>query len=614
LLLLLLFVAGAGTTRAGIRIYTESNPLPLRVLDVRYYLDSGNDRSAGRYFSIRQQLVSATEQAPNLSDQNGMFWIRINIPASETARRFVLLDNAHLNFVNAWVLRHDSILYDYEGTGDHLPFHTRNVYHNNFVFRLPAHVQGAQLLLLVEKRFEPMHLPVHFLSYNSLLDFSFRSNIIIALISGIGIFALLLTVFLYLNMRERLYIYYAFAVVSYLLYLLCDTGYGFMYLFRSYPPLSDVSRPFLAALMPIFYIAFSRRLLNLDRHLPRVYRATVVLLWIYCSWYALSIFLPKEGLVRSFLLGTMGVLIITAFLSVLAYSGIGIVRRIPYARAMFLAALIHVVCTQVYISYLAGRIPPNPFTRNATLVGFGFEVILLTLLISLRFRNYKREAESLLRQINQQQEEIFKNISSYREQQMNHISGILHNSIGAGLSSIKYNLEAVRHSNDRRLMEYAIEELSNLTDEVRQIAHSISPVLLQQKGLLKSLKSLAENYSRSGRIHITLENIGSLEQTTFQNEILIYQILQELMQNAVKHSGASEMLIQLILEPELVSIYAEDNGKGFESSGLKPEGLGFAQIGALIELMKGRLEIESNPGAGTAISIEFYVHHKTTTA
>ena len=116
----------------------------------------------------------------------------------------------------------------------------------------------------------------------------------------------------------------------------------------------------------------------------------------------------------------------------------------------------------------------------------------------------------------------------------------------------------------------------------------------------------------TGKIAIHLESIGSLHSSSFQNELLVYRIIQELLQNAVKHAHATEVMIQIILEEELISIFVEDNGRGFDKTLIK-EGLGFSQIKGLVTFVNGRFEADSQVNKGCRVSIEFpLIPHEAT--
>jgi signal transduction histidine kinase len=81
-------------------------------------------------------------------------------------------------------------------------------------------------------------------------------------------------------------------------------------------------------------------------------------------------------------------------------------------------------------------------------------------------------------------------------------------------------------------------------------------------------------------------------------------MVQELLQNVIKHADATEVMIQLIIEPQLISVLVEDNGKGFDTAAMK-DGLGFSQIRELATFVKGQFEVHSEINKGCSVSIEF---------
>ncbi|MDE3251470.1 MAG: hypothetical protein KGO92_01610, partial [Bacteroidota bacterium] len=202
----------------------------------------------------------------------------------------------------------------------------------------------------------------------------------------------------------------------------------------------------------------------------------------------------------------------------------------------------------------------------------------------------------------------YKSISDYQEKEMQRLSSLLHDSIGARLSTLRLNLEASQleqlPDQTKDKIHTAITDISNLADEVRAFSHSLSPLLLQEKGLVNAIRQIVDKVNQSKGLFIQFENIGSRNKIPFRYELMMYNILQELIQNIIKHSGASEAIIQLILENELISVFIEDNGVGFEKS-LNKSGLGYAQIQQLIIFVNGKLAVDSQPNNGCRVSIEF---------
>lgn len=586
----------------GVSIYVNGKDSTKQV-SVYSLADTSQERTLGRYQQIESLL---SKELPPLSYQPGMIWLRLDIPAGFGAGiDFLRIDNPHINLLNVWILDKGQVVASYPQTGDHIPFLRRQIPHPHFVFRLAQQIQQKQLLILVDKQFEPLSLSVHLESRKRLFWFTLTDSLVVAALVGIGVFTLLLTLILFFRTREALYVYYTGYVLLFTLYIICDTGFGAMFLYPGAAGFNDLSRPLLITIAPLFYALFARNILQLPERFPRWSRNVNGFILLYAAIYLFVMLVtPKTGANRVWQLHTMQAMIAAAFVLVLVVSFRGIRKSVPYAPHIFAASLIFLVASQIYIAYLGSYLPDLLVFRHSSTLGFVFHVILLTLVVSMRFSDYKKEALLLNRQLHQQEEEIFRSISNLREEQMRHISGQLHNNIGAGLSSIQYNLEAYLHQGRRPLLVQTIDDLTALTDEVRNIAHSLSPIALQQKGLLQSLRELIASYNRSGRIRIVLENIGSLQAAPYQAEILLYQIMGEVIQNTLRHAEATEMLIQLILEPDLASVYAEDNGKGFIVAETK-SGIGLDHIRKLVSLVKGRFDIRTAPGSGTSVSIEF---------
>ena len=101
---------------------------------------------------------------------------------------------------------------------------------------------------------------------------------------------------------------------------------------------------------------------------------------------------------------------------------------------------------------------------------------------------------------------------------------------------------------------------------------------------------------------IGLEN-ASIEQT---KGITIYRIVQELINNTIKHAGANTAIVQVTKNNNQITVTVEDNGKGFDTSILRiPTGIGWNNILSRVEFLKGKLDIQSAAGEGTSVQIEF---------
>ena len=318
--------------------------------------------------------------------------------------------------------------------------------------------------------------------------------------------------------------------------------------------------------------------------------------------------MSNTGPIRSILVWVMQIYqnISAVWMIVIAVAGIR--KKIPYSVYVIFSALTLLFSFFFFMQYVSGYLTDNMITRNLMNFGFTAEICILAFVLTLRFKNYKEQSEKLLRTSNLQQEQIFKSISDYQQKEMQRYSSMLHDSVGAQLSAIRLNLESIQYNKNKEQSNDAlirsITDVSQLAGDVRQFSHTLSPVLLQKKGLVEAIKETIEGINKNGGLYIQFESIGSLQKTSFRYELLIYNILQELIQNIIKHSQATEAIIQLILEKEMISVFVEDNGKGFEKSFIE-DGLGFSQIKQLITFVSGNLNISSAINKGCTVSIEF---------
>lgn len=125
--------------------------------------------------------------------------------------------------------------------------------------------------------------------------------------------------------------------------------------------------------------------------------------------------------------------------------------------------------------------------------------------------------------------------------------------------------------------------------------------------LQPALRDLCFNLLVKNAIELRLELESDLSHFTAEQQLIVYRILQELLHNIVKHAAATEVLVQLYVYEDVMTLVAEDNGKGFNVSETTMSGIGMGSIRSRINLLNGFLDIASAPGEGTTVTINFPV-------
>jgi len=598
------------TTSAQIRFFYNEEQYTVNAEAVRFYVDSSVDRTIGRFEHIRQHLQPLGNNTVNLSYQNEQLWLQIPLRSIDerNSLKNIMVRNPHVNYLQAWIFHGNRLIKAFNATGDHEPFETRTLRYADFVFPVPVENRDSlTFVFLIDKRNEQLNIPIHFVTENGFASYNRRKNLLAGLITGMGSFLFLFSFFLFYAMREKLYVYYALYILMVFFYIFSDYGYSFMYFFPKHPFPADFTRPLAISLASPLYMMFALTLLNVKQHLPGDDKWARRYLVLYIASLTISIFLmPETGLVRMVLVWLMQIYqnITAVFMLIIAIRAVR--RKVPYAGFIIATSLVLLLSFFVFMQFVSGFIADTFLTRNMMNIGFTTEISILAFVLTLRFKQYKEQSEQLLRRANLQQEQIFKSISDYQEKEMQRYSSLLHDSVGARLSAIRFNLESLNLKTADVKLGKSIADIGELANDVRQYSHSLSPVLLQKKGLVGAVREIVDSVNDSKEIYIQFESIGSLQKVSFRYELMVYNILQELIQNILKHAQASEVIIQLILEKELIYLFVEDNGKGFNRLSIK-EGLGFSQIQQLVTFVKGSLTIDAGEGNGCKVTLEFPV-------
>jgi PAS domain S-box-containing protein len=196
-----------------------------------------------------------------------------------------------------------------------------------------------------------------------------------------------------------------------------------------------------------------------------------------------------------------------------------------------------------------------------------------------------------------QQKDILNVILHTQEEERQRISEALHNGVGQLLYAIRLNLQAEGNERVSSLIEDAIRE-------TRSISYELMPNILKDFGLRVAVDEMCQKLS-STNFRIQYDFLGNDRRLGNVTEIAVYRIVQELVNNIVKHSGASEAYVRIMSKENRIVLNIQDNGKGFRPADVKTiKGIGLRSIYNRISLLNGTIKVDSGPGKGTEIRIE----------
>ena len=204
-----------------------------------------------------------------------------------------------------------------------------------------------------------------------------------------------------------------------------------------------------------------------------------------------------------------------------------------------------------------------------------------------------------------QQKEILKNTIQAQEKERKRIAQDLHDEVGAMLSVVKLNVGRIERQTESKASELA-GETKNFLDEVitqvRGISRSLLPPSLEKLGLYNAVQELANWVNKSDQLKIECWKSGEPFRLDIKVELAVFRIVQELVNNAIKHSGAKCIFIDIRFNTSLVLVI-RDNGKGFDLKEKMNTGLGLKNLESRAEVVGAGLKMKSTPGKGTTAII-----------
>lgn len=244
----------------------------------------------------------------------------------------------------------------------------------------------------------------------------------------------------------------------------------------------------------------------------------------------------------------------------------------------------------------------------------------LLIIFLLSYRNYRNRQK--LQQLKIADLETEKQLTATEavlkgeEQERTRLAKDLHDGLGGMLSGIKYSFSSMKANlimtpENMHTFERNIDMLDSSIREMRRVAHNMMPEILVKYGLDAALREFCGEIDRSGVLRVTYQSIDmdkiAIEQTA---AVTVYRIVQELVNNAIRHAGAENVLVQahISAQEKLLTLTVEDDGKGLDTAQLKQSsGMGWSNIQHRVEFLKGKIDINSDKGKGTSVLIEITI-------
>jgi len=204
-------------------------------------------------------------------------------------------------------------------------------------------------------------------------------------------------------------------------------------------------------------------------------------------------------------------------------------------------------------------------------------------------------------------EELLKAQLEIQEETFNRISQEIHDNVGQVMSLARVQINIMTESNDiqREMLFHVKDNIKKAMTDLRDIAGSLSSQRIRAVSIHSSTMGEAERINKTGIIHVEVDVEGQEKKLKEEKKLILFRIIQESIQNIIKHAHASETMILFRYDAHELRTCIQDNGKGFniEEALIRGSGLGLSNIRTRATLAGGSSHFESTPDKGTTIII-----------
>lgn len=574
----------------------------------------------------------------NAGYSRSVFWLRIDLryrPSRPTGPKAWLLEVAYPPLDHL-----DLYLPDSAGgyrlavrTGDALPFSSREIAQNNYLFNLDLVPGKTQRVYLRVQSQGSMQMPLGLWAADAFIEAQPVRIYTLGIIYGVLLAMLIYNLFIFVSVRDTSYLYYILYIASFGLYQLSVNGAGIQYFWPDNPWWANAATPFLIGSAGLFGCQFSRSFLHTREHSPWIDRALLVLMVVGGAVMALALFSSYSIALR------LATVLALAFTMVVFSAGaLAWLRGMRVARYFIIAWTAFLAGGVINTLMVLGFLPYTFTTMYASQFGSALEVGLLSLALADRINAMKEERTRILQEAGRELEALNRELadnSRFKDEFLATVTHELRTPMNGVIGSLEL-MQTVKM--DVELEQYQRTAASSARDMMRMVNDILALTELQAgklyprrqpfslRGLVDGLRAQYGGKAAERGLQFVIELEDSLPDTLEGDAGKLAQAVGYLLENAIKFTHQGQVTLCIGAAGPLAGsmplrIEVMDTGIGFVSpaegslyqrfrqldgsmtrqyGGL---GIGLAICRQLVELLGGSLQHQSQPGQGSTFTI-----------
>ncbi|BAO75526.1 7TM diverse intracellular signaling domain-containing protein [Winogradskyella sp. PG-2] len=469
-----------------------------------------------------------------------------------------------------------------------------------FPIKLEANETSTYRITLKKEVGKPLVTSAYIKSESTFNKQGSIQQVLIGLYYGISLLSVFFSLFVFYYLRKSSYLIYAAYIIFLGLFISSYTGL-FSQLFLNESDLFNKYKHYVlfSEISLLLFVVFSQKILEAKVHTPKLKRTMDVLLIVLVSirvfihFFLTELFERFVPLFMNLWYAIFLVLVVLISIEIVVFFKTNSKRSSFFAIA-YLFMITGVFLTILYHSY--GLVNTTFYGLPVIFYSSFLEILFLTFTVVFMVKDIYDERNILSEKIVIEEK---KNLTAFikgEDQERNRISKELHDNIGSKLSYLK------RFVSDKFKDEEINDAIDNICNDVRNLSHEISPSDLTLVGFESAISDLTNSLSGLTSLSVDFNSYhfpGNLSENV---EVQLYRVVQEVLNNILKHAEAKHIDVQLIGHDSYTTITVEDDGKGFNLNAQK-KGLGLKNITSRIEQIGGKLEVDSKINKGTSILI-----------
>lgn len=562
-------------------------------------------------FSLFQKNKTSFSIHPpeKLSNQDPALWIKIPLKSIRNASsHFIVIPNSHINRVQCYYLNgHNQILDSTLLMGDHVAFANRPVHFPEYIFPISKDTAQQFILLYLDKRNEPFFTSIQVLDEEGLNSRKTNYFLLSGILLGILIAAFIINIYIVINAKKVLNYLYSLFLGLCIIYTLSDFGYIHWIINYQSSWIIDIVRPLSLSIAFPIYLFFFINTVSFEEHFPTWGRRIKIYGWIWLSYVliasAMAPFLYDHSYKYYSLALSLAFQQLTLVIVIIC-SVISLRKGDKYAIPFLIASSLFILTHFHYIGHRFGYTEDTVVQQHFVPIILGMDCLIIGGIVALRFIDFIQKNKNLEFALLNKDIEINERIAAIQLRELSRISQLLHNHIGMELVGLKNNLEQNKNSIPTDIHSLLNSQTTALIEDVRNTAHFLSPQVLTKFGLAHCIQLFVKEISKAKHIKHYVEITPACNNTTTNIQLVVMLVIQECLNNTIKHANASEIQVQCFVENKHLYISYQDNGVGIKKNDESKDGIGILQITEMINVCRGICNIESKAGEGFQLNAE----------